>query len=135
MPEATLVAVADHGVIHGDPVRGSYAAARDILEALTRVGVDIVDVANALEEQGIASFTKSWDELIRSVTNQIGKAGAVVMPAGAVKPAIGESSQDAAPAAAAPRSSTTKGNSPGSGGGDQATRRSAIRHAGAPVKV
>ncbi len=108
MPEATLVAVADHGVIQGDPVRGSYAAARNTLEALTRVGVDIEDVANTLEEQGIASFAKSWDELIGSVTSQIEKAGAVVMPAGAMKPAGGESSRNAAPAAAAPRSSTRK---------------------------
>jgi transaldolase len=107
MPEATLVAVADHGVIRGDVVRGSYAAAQDTLEALTRVGVDVEDVANTLEEQGVASFAKSWDELIASVTSQIEKAGAVVMPAGAVKPATGESSPDAAPAAGAPRSSET----------------------------
>jgi transaldolase len=109
MPEATLVAVADHGVIQGDPVRGSYAAARNTLEALTRVGVDIEDVANTLEEQGIASFAKSWDELIASVSSQIEKAGAVVMRAGAMKPARGENSQDAAPAAAAPRSSARSG--------------------------
>jgi hypothetical protein len=107
MPEATLVAVADHGVIRGDVVRGSYAAARDTLEALTKVGVDVEDVANTLEEQGVASFAKSWDELIASVTSQIEKAGAVVMPAGAVKPATGQRSPDAAPAAGAPRSSET----------------------------
>jgi transaldolase len=112
MPEATLVAVADHGVIRYDAVRGSYAAARDTLEALKRVGVDIGEVANTLEEQGIASFAESWDELIRSVISQIEKAGAVVMPAGAVKPRVGESSRDAAPAAGAPRSSTMRETDP-----------------------
>ena len=55
-----------------------------------------------LEEHGIASFAKSWDELIDSVTKQIEKAGAVIMPAGAVKPATGENGQDTAPATGAP---------------------------------
>jgi transaldolase len=101
MPEATLLAVADHGVIRAGAVSGSYAAAQAIFETLSRVGMDIDEVANTLEEQGIASFAKSWDELIASVTKQIEKAGAVVMPAGAVKPAGGQ--DKAGPAAAAPR--------------------------------
>lgn len=102
MPEATLLAVADHGKIRGDAVRGSYAAAHAIFETLSRVGLDIEEVANTLEEQGIASFDKSWNELIASVTKQIEKAGAVVMPAGAVKPASGSGNKAAGPAAAAP---------------------------------
>jgi transaldolase len=106
MPEATLLAVADHGEIRGDAVRGGYAAAHAIFETLRRVGVNIEEVANILEEQGIASFAKSWDELIDSVTKQIENAGAVVTPAGAVKPATGESGEDRAPAAGAPSLST-----------------------------
>jgi transaldolase len=58
----------------------------------------------ALEEQGIESFAKSWDELIASVTKQVEKAGATVLPAGAVKPANGEGGPDTAPAAAARQS-------------------------------
>ena len=103
MPEATLLAVTDHGQIHGDAVRGRYTSARATLEGLARAGVDIADVANTLEEQGIASFAKSWDELIASVTEQLEKSGAEVMSAGAVKPASGDSGDDAAPAAGAPR--------------------------------
>jgi transaldolase len=98
MPEATLLAVADHGEIRGDAVHGSYSAAHATFETLNRVGVSIEEVANTLEEDGIASFAKSWDELIDSVTKQIEKAGAVVLPAGAVKPANGENGQDTAPA-------------------------------------
>jgi transaldolase len=98
MPEATLLAVADHGEIRGDAVHGSYSAAHATFETLNRVGVSIEEVANTLEEDGIASFAKSWDELINSVTKQIEKAGAVVLPAGAVKPANGENGQDTAPA-------------------------------------
>ena len=108
MPEATLQAVADHGEVHGDAVRGGYAAAHATLDGLRQVGVDMADVADTLEEQGIASFAKSWDELIASVTAQIEKAGAEVMSADAVKPASGDGGQDAAPAAGAPRASGAK---------------------------
>ena len=98
MPEATLLAVADHGKIRGDAVHGSFTEAHATFETLSRVGVSIEEVANILEEQGIASFSKSWDELIDSVTKQIEKAGAVVLPAGAVEPANGENGQHTAPA-------------------------------------
>ena len=64
MPEATLLAVADHGEIRGDAVHGSFTEAHATFETLSRVGVSIEEVANILEEQGIASFAKSWDELI-----------------------------------------------------------------------
>jgi transaldolase len=101
MPEATLQAVADHGTVRGDTVQGGYAAARSVLTALRRLGIDMADVASTLEAQGIASFAKSWDELIASVTAQMEKAGASVMPAGAVTPAGSHGS----PAAAAPRAS------------------------------
>jgi transaldolase len=86
MPEATLRAVADHGEVRGDTIRDGYAAAHKTVADLLKVGVDLADVALVLEEQGVASFAKSWEELIASVTEQIEKAGASVMPAGAVKP-------------------------------------------------
>ncbi len=108
MPEATLLAVADHGQIRGDAVRDGYAAAHATLEELGRIGVDMADVADTLEAQGVASFAKSWDELIASVTEQLEKSGAEVMPAGAVRPASGEGDQDTAPAAGAPRASENK---------------------------
>jgi len=103
MPEATLQAVAHHGRVQGDTIRGSYDAAHLVLDDLARLGVDMADVAAVLEQQGIASFAKSWDELIASVTEQMEKAGAEVMPAGAVTPASGDGGQASAPAAGAPR--------------------------------
>ena len=106
MPEATLQAVADHGKIRGNTIRGSYDAAQIILDDFARIGVDMPDVAATLETQGIASFAKSWDELIASVIKQIEAAGAEVMPAGAVTPASGDGGHAPAPAAAAPRQSS-----------------------------
>jgi hypothetical protein len=72
---------------------------------ISRTGVDIEDVATALETQGLASFTTSWDESISSVTEQVRKAGAAVTPEGGLKPASGVDGQSTAPAAAAPRGS------------------------------
>jgi transaldolase len=103
MPEAPLQAVADHGQIHGDTVRGSHAAAHAVLEELSQMSMDMEEVADTLEQQGVASLAKSWDELIASVTQQLEKSEAQVMPAGAVKPASGDRGQDAAPAAAPAR--------------------------------
>ncbi|HEX3576324.1 MAG TPA: transaldolase [Rhodopila sp.] len=103
MPEATLQAVADHGAIRGDTMRDGYAAARAAISDLARIGVDMADVADLLERQGVESFAKSWEELIASVTGQLEKLGASVSPAGAVQPTSSSGSQRAAPAAAAPQ--------------------------------
>jgi transaldolase len=102
MPEATLHAVADHGEVRGDTIRGTYAASRAVIDGLRKVGVDMTHVADVLETQGLASFEKSWEELIASVTQQLEKSGASVMPAGAVKPASGDGEYKATPAAGAP---------------------------------
>ncbi len=63
MPEATLRAVADHGRIPEDPVRGHYADARQVLSQLRAVGVDYDDVTSVLEDRGLVTFDASWQEL------------------------------------------------------------------------
>lgn len=63
MPDATLGDFDDHGslarTIDADP-----AAAAAALEAIAAVGVDLDDVTRVLEAEGVASFTKSFDELL-----------------------------------------------------------------------
>ena len=104
MPAATLNAVADHGRPRGNAIKGTYEAARSVFDDLRRIGIDFEDVVNGLEEQGLASFAESWDELIASVTDQLEKAGAEVMPAGAVNPiSANNQTRGAGPASAAPR--------------------------------
>ena len=87
MPEATLEAVADHGVVRGDTVTGSYAEARQVLDDLKGAGIDYDDVVEQLEREGVSKFEDAWNALIESVTEQLEKAGADIMPAGAAKPA------------------------------------------------
>ncbi len=68
MPEPTLNAVADHGVIRGDTVRGTYAEAQRVLGDLAAVGIDFEDVVTALETDGVERFQASWIELLDSVS-------------------------------------------------------------------
>jgi len=63
MPETTLRAVASHGHIPADSVRGSYSDARQVLSQLQALGVDYDDVTARLEDNGLAAFDASWREL------------------------------------------------------------------------
>jgi transaldolase len=66
MPEATLEAFEDHGTI-ARAVDGDLGAAASTLTAISQAGVDLDDVSRVLEEQGVASFAKSFDELMTSI--------------------------------------------------------------------
>ncbi len=105
MAQATLRAVADHGRIQRDTIHAFAGSSQTVLDELERLGIDMGDVAATLEAKAVASFEASWDELIDSVTEQLERAGAKPMPAGAVSPASGKDAADAAPAAAAPKPS------------------------------
>ncbi|XRQ15649.1 transaldolase [Actinomadura welshii] len=71
MPEATLVAEADHGQVRGDTVRGAYDDARAHMAALKDAGVDYDDVVKVLEEEGVEKFAVSWKELLDTVTGEL----------------------------------------------------------------
>jgi transaldolase len=66
MPEATLEAFEDHGTL-ARTVDADPEAAERALAAIGEVGVDLDDVSRVLEDQGVASFAKSFDELISSL--------------------------------------------------------------------
>lgn len=68
MPEKTLEATFDHGVITGDTVTGSYAAANEVLDALAALGVSYDEVTALLEREGVEKFIVSWNELLDTVT-------------------------------------------------------------------
>ncbi len=89
MPEATLVAVADHGTIKGDTITPSYAGAQQVLDDLAAAGIDYDDVVALLEVEGVRKFEQAWTSLIESVTEQLAKAGADVGAGGSTSPAGG----------------------------------------------
>jgi transaldolase len=102
MPKATLAAVETFEGAIADTVTSRYAEARVVVESLAKVGVDLADVADVLERQGIASFAQSWDDLVKSVEEQLENAGANVMPDGAVTPSAKSGGSSRTPAAASP---------------------------------
>jgi transaldolase len=71
MPEATLDAVADHGQVRGDTVRGAYDDARAHMAALKEAGIDYDDVVKVLEDEGVDKFAVSWKELLDSITGEL----------------------------------------------------------------
>jgi transaldolase len=75
MPEETIDAFLDHGTVHRT-VDADPAAAEATLVALGVAGVDLDDVARVLEEQGVAAFAKSFDELIGALDAKAVELGA-----------------------------------------------------------
>ncbi|MGD1109748.1 MAG: transaldolase [Mycobacterium sp.] len=74
MPEKTIDAVADHGNVTGDTVSGTGAAAQEVFDKLSAVGVDLTDVFLVLENEGVEKFVESWTELLTETQKQLGSA-------------------------------------------------------------
>ena len=74
MPEKTLRAVADHGVITGDTVSGRAAEAQQLFDDLEAVGVDLRDVFLVLENEGVEKFETSWHELLEATKAELDAA-------------------------------------------------------------
>lgn len=74
IPEATLNAFADHG----NPTRSidmNVTAAVDIWKSLRTYGVDVFEVARKLEREGVASFIKSFEELVDALNQKASSLG------------------------------------------------------------
>jgi len=76
MPEKTLEATLDHGVVPADSVTGAYDEANAVLDALANEGVSYVDVTQVLEAEGVAKFIVSWNELLETVSVALAAAKA-----------------------------------------------------------
>jgi transaldolase len=71
MPEKTIDAVADHGVIAGDTVTGRSAEAQEVFDKLDAIGIDLRDVFLVLENEGVEKFEASWNELLEETQAQL----------------------------------------------------------------
>jgi transaldolase len=69
MPEKTMEAFLDHGTVRRT-VDEHLDEARQALADLAAAGIDIGAVTAQLEEEGIASFTKSFDALLTGVESK-----------------------------------------------------------------
>jgi transaldolase len=71
MPEKTLDATFDHGVIAGDTVTGNYDDANEVLNAIDALGISYDEVTELLEKEGVEKFNVSWNELLDTVTKAL----------------------------------------------------------------
>ena len=74
LPEATIVAFEERGTV-ARTVDVDVAGAQSVLDDLGRVGVDLADVAQVLEVEGVAAFEKSFDDLLETLQSKADRRG------------------------------------------------------------
>jgi len=71
MPENTLHAFADHGEL-GDVVPADGGDCEQVLAQFGRAGIDVEALAARLQEEGKQKFVDSWEELLKTISAQMG---------------------------------------------------------------
>jgi transaldolase len=69
LPDATIAAYLDHGRLERSIDTG-VDEARKVLEDVTALGIDMDDVGATLEMEGVAAFSKSFEELLQALTDK-----------------------------------------------------------------
>jgi transaldolase len=69
MPDGTITAFLDHGVL-ARTVDAHPDEALEVLDRLGAAGIDMSDVEQTLEDEGVHSFAKSFDELLQSLSDK-----------------------------------------------------------------
>jgi transaldolase/glucose-6-phosphate isomerase len=73
VPPATLDAFRDHGRVRGATAADDPAAARAVLDAVERLGIDLRQVTETLQRDGVRSFARSYDDLIAALGEKRGQ--------------------------------------------------------------
>ncbi|MGV8877773.1 MAG: transaldolase [Sphingobacteriaceae bacterium] len=69
LPMETIDAFRDHGKVADLLIEG-MAHARHVLEELKSIGIDIDEITQALEDDGIEKFNTAYDKLLKSIDEQ-----------------------------------------------------------------
>ncbi len=72
LPDATLEAFIDHGTV-ARAIDAHDHEARRTLDALADVGIDLDDVTELLEKEGVESFEASYDDLLSTLSEKAGE--------------------------------------------------------------
>jgi len=75
MPESTLDAMADHGKLEGERGSSGYDQARQVFADLEALGISYQDVVTVLEDEGVAKFAASWQEMLETISTELAAAG------------------------------------------------------------
>jgi transaldolase len=69
MPEGTLKAFADHGAV-GAALAPDGGDCETVLASFAKAGIDIAALAARLQDEGAASFVKSWHDLMARIESK-----------------------------------------------------------------
>jgi transaldolase len=72
IPEATLLAFADHGVVDGVLNEASWEEADRVIAGFEAAGVDIEELGASLQADGAEAFVKAWKHLLETIESKIG---------------------------------------------------------------
>jgi transaldolase len=72
MPEGTLKAFGDNGA-PGAPLAQDGGDSETVLADFAKAGIDIDALAGGLQDEGAASFVKSWNDLMSCIATKSGK--------------------------------------------------------------
>lgn len=70
MPEETIEAFADHGVVVENSVEADLAEARQVMDDLNQMGVDLRCITWQLENEGVQKFIDPFDELMKALKDK-----------------------------------------------------------------
>ena len=93
MPDETIEAFVDHGVIRENSVEENLEQARQTLRDLETVGVDLDHVTWQLQSEGVQKFIDPYDALMKTLATKLqqflgANAGQQTLALGAVRPAV-----------------------------------------------
>ena len=69
MPEGTLKAFGDHGEV-GDGLAADGGDCETVLASFAKAGIDVGALAQKLQDEGAASFVKSWNDLMSVIESK-----------------------------------------------------------------
>jgi transaldolase/glucose-6-phosphate isomerase len=70
IPPATLDAFRDHGKVRGNTILEKVGEALAQLDQLKKLGIDLLAIGEQLQVEGVASFSKSFDDLMGALDNK-----------------------------------------------------------------
>lgn len=67
VPPHTLDAFRDHGTVRGQTIEENLDEAREVLDRLDEVGIDLDDVTETLQVRGVEKFARPFDDLMETL--------------------------------------------------------------------
>ncbi len=70
LPEATIVAIQDHGQLGDIDVPKMLVAAKHTIDRIAALGINMDDVAKTLESEGVEKFQAAFEDVLRAITTK-----------------------------------------------------------------